>query len=188
MFDGAEKFVEELHRRWMRRRGREDAGHAVLGRATVPAAGARDAGQRRLLSYAREDLPAVQRLKAAARCAGITTWFEHGAGSKVATTTTARFVRIFPAAVFRARDFATTQRRLEALFPPRVEYATDRARNIAEGAVFILPVCIDDTTEAPRTCRRNSRRCTSRGFLAANRHPNSRSVCRSSFTRGAHEH
>ncbi len=24
----------------------------------------------------------------------------------------------------------------------------DRSRNIAEGAVFILPVCIDDTTEA----------------------------------------
>jgi hypothetical protein len=24
----------------------------------------------------------------------------------------------------------------------------DRARNIAEGAVFILPVCVDDTREA----------------------------------------
>jgi hypothetical protein len=28
---------------------------------------------------------------------------------------------------------------------PRVSYAIDRARNIAEGALFILPVCIDDT-------------------------------------------
>ena len=43
---------------------------------------------------------------------------------------------------------AATQRRLEAYFRREWSYATDRARNIAEGAVFILPVCIDDTREA----------------------------------------
>ena len=42
---------------------------------------------------------------------------------------------------------ATTQRRLEAYFRREWSYAVDRARNIAEGALFILPVCIDDTNE-----------------------------------------
>jgi len=43
---------------------------------------------------------------------------------------------------------ANTQRRHEAYFRREWSYAVDRARNIAEGAVFILPVCIDDTPEA----------------------------------------
>ena len=43
---------------------------------------------------------------------------------------------------------ANTQRRLEAYFRREWSYAVDRARNIAEGAVFILPVCVDDTREA----------------------------------------
>ena len=43
---------------------------------------------------------------------------------------------------------ATTQRRHEAYFRREWSYAVDRARNIADGAVFILPVCIDDTLES----------------------------------------
>jgi hypothetical protein len=43
---------------------------------------------------------------------------------------------------------ATTQRRHEAYFRREWSYAVDRARNIAEGGVFMLPVCIDDTPEA----------------------------------------
>ena len=39
----------------------------------------------------------------------------------------------------------TTERRLEGYFRREWSYAIDRARNIAEGALFILPVCIDDT-------------------------------------------
>ena len=42
---------------------------------------------------------------------------------------------------------ATTQRRLEGYFRREWSYAIDRARNIADGAVFILPVCVDDTNE-----------------------------------------
>jgi len=40
---------------------------------------------------------------------------------------------------------AATQRRLEGYFRREWSYAIDRARNIAEGALFILPVTIDDT-------------------------------------------
>src|SRR5204863_1525781 len=40
---------------------------------------------------------------------------------------------------------ASTERRLEGYFRCDWSYAMDRTRNIAEGAVFVLPVCIDDT-------------------------------------------
>jgi hypothetical protein len=43
---------------------------------------------------------------------------------------------------------ASTQRRHEGYFRREWSYAVDRSRNIADGAVFILPVCIDDTPEA----------------------------------------
>jgi hypothetical protein len=43
---------------------------------------------------------------------------------------------------------ATTQRRHEAYFRREWSYAVDRTRGMADGAVFILPVCIDQTTEA----------------------------------------
>ena len=42
---------------------------------------------------------------------------------------------------------ANTERRLEAYFRREWSYAIDRARNMADGAVFILPVIIDGTVE-----------------------------------------
>jgi hypothetical protein len=46
---------------------------------------------------------------------------------------------------------ATTDRRLEAYFRREWSYALDRTRNMADDAVFILPVCIDATD--PRGAR-----------------------------------
>jgi hypothetical protein len=43
---------------------------------------------------------------------------------------------------------AATQRRLEAYFRREWSYALDRARNMAEGALFILPVILDGTNPA----------------------------------------
>jgi hypothetical protein len=40
---------------------------------------------------------------------------------------------------------ANTERRLEAYFRREWSYAIDRVRNMAEGALFILPVCVDAT-------------------------------------------
>ena len=149
VFGGAEQFVAELHRRWTLRR---------TGAQVVPIAGA---GPQRFLpperdmpdnavfiSYAREDLPAVQRLKAAMDAAGLTTWFDldrlEGGDD---------YDRKINANIGRCSFFvpvisAATQRRHEAYFRREWSYAVDRARNIAEGGVFILPVCIDDTPEA----------------------------------------
>jgi len=149
VYGGAEAFVAELHRRWSQRQ-----------RPTTPASGAGSAPQRFMpparempenaifISYAREDLPAVQHLKAALDAAGLTTWFDldrlEGGDD---------YDRKIRANIGRCSFFvpvisAATQRRHEAYFRREWSYAVDRARNIAEGGVFILPVCIDDTAEA----------------------------------------
>ncbi|HXR63868.1 MAG TPA: toll/interleukin-1 receptor domain-containing protein [Rudaea sp.] len=148
VYGGAEAFVAELHRRWSQRQ-----------RPATPAPGAGSAPQRFMpparempenaifISYAREDLPAVQHLKAALDAAGLTTWFDldrlEGGDD---------YDRKIRANIGRCSFFvpvisANTQRRHEAYFRREWSYAVDRARNIAEGAVFMLPVCIDDTPE-----------------------------------------
>ena len=43
---------------------------------------------------------------------------------------------------------ANTERRVEAYFRREWSYALDRVRNMAEGALFILPVCVDATDVA----------------------------------------
>jgi hypothetical protein len=149
VYGGAEAFVAELHQRWSQRQ-----------RPTAPASGAGSAPQRFLpparempeyaifISYAREDLPAVQHLKGALDAAGLTTWFDldrlEGGDD---------YDRKIRANIGRCSFFlpvisAATQRRHEAYFRREWSYAVDRARNIADGGVFILPVCIDDTPEA----------------------------------------
>ena len=148
VYTGAESFVDELHRRWMAR-------HKP---ATVIPFGAK--AQRFLpperempdqavfLSYAREDLAAVQVLKAALDAAGITTWFDLErleSGDDYDRKIQRNIARC---SYFVPIISATTQRRLEAYFRREWSYAIDRARNIADGAVFILPACIDDTSEA----------------------------------------
>ena len=148
MFSGAEEFVAELHRRWLARRG-----------ASVPAAGAGDLMRfpppaREMpehavfISYAREDLPAVQKLKAGLDAAGITTWFDMDrleSGDDYDRKIRGNIARC---SFFLPVVSATTQRRHEGYFRREWSYAVDRTRGMADGAVFILPVCIDGTTEA----------------------------------------
>ena len=149
MFSGAAAFVEELHARWQARHG-----------ARAPAPGASAAPQRFLppasempanaifISYAREDLPAVQRLKAGFDAAGLTTWFDMDrleGGDDYDRKIRANIARC---SYFVPVISANTQRRHEAYFRREWSYAVDRSRNMAEGAVFILPVCIDDTPES----------------------------------------
>ena len=149
VYSGAEAFVAELHQRWQQRR-----------QSTAPATAAGTAPQRFLppsrempenaifISYAREDLPAVQRLKAGLDAAGLTTWFDLDrleGGDDYDRKIHANIARC---SFFLPVISATTQRRLEAYFRREWSYAVDRSRNIAEGAVFIVPVCIDDTAEA----------------------------------------
>jgi hypothetical protein len=146
VYGGAEAFVSELHRRWMQRQGVASPGAVATPQRFLPPA--REMPDNAIfISYAREDLPAVQRLKAALDGAGLVTWFDldrlEGGDD---------YDRKIHANIGRCSFFvpvvsASTQRRLEGYFRREWSYAVDRSRNIADGAVFILPVCIDDTPE-----------------------------------------
>lgn len=147
MFSGAEEFVAELHRRWMARRREATlpAGSAAPSRFPPPT---REMPENAVfISYAREDLNAVQKLKACLDAAGITTWFDMDR-----LETGDDYDRKIRGNIARCSFFlpvisATTQRRHEGYFRREWSDAVDRTRGMADGAVFILPVCIDDTTE-----------------------------------------
>ena len=148
MFSGAEEFVAELHRRWTARR----AGAAPAGGSAAPVRflpPAREMPEHAVfISYAREDLPAVQKLKAGLDAAGITTWFDLDrleSGDDYDRKIRGNIARC---SYFVPVISATTQRRHEGYFRREWSYAVDRTRGMADGAVFILPVCIDGTTEA----------------------------------------
>ena len=145
---GAEGFVDELHRRWMARR------KPVLSAATATGSTPRFVPPERemadravFISYAREDLAAVQQLKAGLDAAGINAWFDMDrleSGDD--------FLRTIRGNVARCSYFipvisATTQRRVEGWFRREWNWAVDRTEGMAAGARFILPVCIDDTPE-----------------------------------------
>jgi hypothetical protein len=97
------------------------------------------------ISYAREDLPAVQQIKAGLEAAGITTWFDMDrleAGDDYDRKIQRNITRC---SYFIPVVSANTQRRLEAYFRREWSYALDRVRNMADGAIFILPVTVDAT-------------------------------------------
>jgi hypothetical protein len=149
VYGGAEAFVAELHARWMKRNSGSHGSSATTAAPQRFLPPSRDMPESAIfISYAREDLPAVQRLKAAMDAAGLVTWFDLDrleGGDE--------FDRKIRANIARCSYFvpivsATTQRRLEGYFRREWSYAVDRSLNIADGAVFILPVCIDGTPEA----------------------------------------
>jgi hypothetical protein len=147
IYVGAERFVEELHNRWQARRKPRAAGGAAAPLRFLPPA--REMPDNAVfISYAREDLPAVQQLKAGLEAAGITTWFDMDrleAGDDYDRKIRGNIARC---SYFIPVVSATTQRRLEAYFRREWSYAMDRSRNMADGAVFILPVTIDGTGAA----------------------------------------
>ena len=145
IFVGAERFVAELHARWQARRKPAPARAAPL-RFMPPAREMPDNAV--FISYAREDLAAVQQLKAGLEAAGITPWFDIDR-LEVGDDYDRKIQRnIARCSYFIPVVSATTQRRLEGYFRREWSYALDRARNMADGALFILPVSID-ATQAP---------------------------------------
>jgi hypothetical protein len=146
IYAGAERFVEELYRRWQARRKPAAAAAAGPVRFLPPAREMPDNAV--FISYAREDLTAVQQIKAGLEAAGITTWFDMDrleAGDDYDRKIQRNIARC---SYFIPVVSANTQRRLEAYFRREWSYALDRSRNMADGAVFILPVSIDATSAA----------------------------------------
>ena len=145
VYQGAERFVDELHDRLAARR--KPAGTAAV--TAVPARfapPARDMPDNAVfISYTREDLHAVQQIKAGLEAAGITTWFDMDrleGGDDYDRKIQRNIARC---SYFIPVISATTQRRLEGYFRREWSYAMDRVRNMADGALFILPVTIDGT-------------------------------------------
>jgi hypothetical protein len=148
IYMGAERFVEELHSRWQARRKPAPAGAPVstAARFLPPAREMPDNAV--FISYAREDLPAVQQIKAGLEAAGITTWFDIDR-LEVGDDYDRKIQRnIARCSYFIPVVSATTQRRHEGYFRREWSYAIDRVRNMADGALFILPVSIDATSAA----------------------------------------
>jgi hypothetical protein len=143
---GAERFVGELHARWMARRKHAAAPSAGPGRFLPPSREMPDNAV--FISYAREDLAAVREIKAGLESAGITTWFDIDrleAGDDYDRKIQRNIARC---SYFIPVVSAATQRRLEGYFRREWSYALDRVRNMADGALFILPVSIDSTAAA----------------------------------------
>ncbi len=145
IYSGAERFVHELHDRLAARRkpaaGAGSAGNVV--RILPPAREMPDNAV--FISYARDDLAAVQRLKAGLDAAGVTTWFDMErleSGDDYDRKIQRNIARC---SYFIPIVSAATQRRHEAYFRREWSYALDRARNMADDALFVLPVTIDDT-------------------------------------------
>ena len=148
IYVGAERFATELHARWTARRSRSSSGPVAQApvRFLPPARDMPDNAV--FISYAREDLAAVQQIKAGLEAAGITTWFDVDrleAGDDYDRKIQRNIARC---SYFIPVVSATTQRRLEGYFRREWSYALDRVRNMADGALFILPVSIDATAAA----------------------------------------
>jgi TIR domain/SIR2-like domain len=151
IYSGAERFVQELHDRWQKRRKSSSATsssgvHHTPARFLPPAREMPDNAV--FISYARDDLPAVQQIKAGLESAGITTWFDIDR-LEVGDDYDRKIQRnIARCSYFIPVISSTTQRRPEGYFRREWSYALDRVRNMAEGALFILPVILDDTVAA----------------------------------------
>jgi hypothetical protein len=148
LFSGAEAFVAELHRRWTGRRGSAAAAGGIAAPARFLPPSREMPENAVFISYAREDLPAVQRLKAGLDAAGVATWFDMDrleSGDDYDRKIRGNIARC---SFFVPVISATTQRRHEGYFRREWSYAVDRTRGMADGAVFVLPVCIDATSEA----------------------------------------
>lgn len=146
IFSGAEVFVAELHRRWMARRGPVKA--ACAGAPARFAPPEREMVDHAVfISYAREDLAAVQKLKAGLDAAGINAWFDMDrleSGDDFARTIQRN---VGKCSFFIPVISGTTQRRVEGWFRREWNWAVDRTQGMAHGAAFILPVCVDGTPE-----------------------------------------
>lgn len=134
--------MDELHRRWTARRRPAEVIPLPAAQRVLPPE--REMPENAVfISYAREDLAAVQRLKAGLDAAGIRTWFDMDrleGGDDYDRKIQKNIARC---SYFIPVVSANTERRLEGFFRREWSYAIDRTRNMDDDAVFVLPVCVD---------------------------------------------
>ena len=143
----AAAFVAELVERWFRRHPEQTA---PAGAAAAPEAAA-EAGDMQpgavFVSYAKEDVAAVQSLQRALEGLGLDVWFDKDrleAGDQY----DAKIRRnIKGCSLFIPVISRNTERRLEGYFRREWNLAIERSYGIADNVPFIVPVVIDDTPE-----------------------------------------
>lgn len=144
---GAVEFVAELHRRWLERHpAAAAAAPNQIPFVPPPREMQRDAI---FLSYARENLAAVKRLKSALDKAGLPVWFDSdqiqvGQDWERRIAENVKSCALFLPVMSRE----TAAQRRDAYFRVEWNRANDRTERMAPGEVFITPVVIDDLPRA----------------------------------------
>jgi TolB-like protein len=100
------------------------------------------------LSYAREDASAVRHVAEALRGFGIEVWFDQNELRGGDAWDQAIRRQIKDCALFLPVISSNTQARREGYFRLEWKLATQRMHTMADGTPFLLPVVIDNTTEA----------------------------------------
>ena len=101
------------------------------------------------LSYASQDAAAARKICETLRAAGVEVWFDAAGGLEHGDEWDAKIRRQIKECVFFLPVVsANTQARLEGYFRIEWELAAERAMGFAHNAPFILPIVIDDTSEA----------------------------------------
>ena len=142
----AREFVDELERRWVLRhppRARAAAAapaEPALALPEMPAGAV-------FVSYAKEDLAAVQALQRSFEALGIDVWFdkERLEAGDLYDQKIKRNIR--SCSYFMPVISRTTARRLEGYFRREWRLADERTMGIADGVPFVLPIVVDDTPE-----------------------------------------
>jgi TolB-like protein/Tfp pilus assembly protein PilF len=100
------------------------------------------------LSYASQDAEAARRICESLRSGGVEVWFDADGGLEHGDEWDAKIRKqIKECVLFIPIISASTQARHEGYFRIEWDLAAERARGIASGVAFILPVLIDDTRE-----------------------------------------
>jgi hypothetical protein len=137
---GPADFVDELWKRWRER-------HPDSGPAEEAADGEMPKNAV-FISYAREDLPAVQELKAGLEAAGVPVWFDN-ASLKPGDSFNPQIEQYISrgCGCFLAVISRNTERRHEGFFRREWNLAVERDKGIHFTRKFIVPVVVDDTAE-----------------------------------------
>ncbi|HWA28572.1 MAG TPA: TIR domain-containing protein [Lacunisphaera sp.] len=107
-----------------------------------------DPGKAVFLSYASQDMEAAKRIAEALRSAGVEVWFDAEGGLEHGDEWDAKIRRqIKECVLFIPVISANTEAREEGYFRIEWDLAAERARGIATGVAFILPVVVDETKE-----------------------------------------
>src|SRR5476649_642112 len=100
------------------------------------------------LSYASQDAEAARRICESLRSGGVEVWFDADGGLEHGDEWDTKIRRqVKECVLFIPIISANTQAREEGYFRLEWDLAAERARTIASGVPFILPVVIDDTRE-----------------------------------------